>query len=69
MPIPGPARNAIRAQVAGVTFQGAHATVTLRTSDGSELRCLRPSDGETVVPAPGEVVCCTWEVAFRPSVR
>jgi spermidine/putrescine transport system ATP-binding protein len=60
---PGPACNAMRAQVAGVTFQGAHATVTLRTGDGTELHCLRQSDGETVVPAPGEVVCCIWEAA------
>jgi ABC-type Fe3+/spermidine/putrescine transport system ATPase subunit len=60
---PGPACNALRAQVAGVSFQGAHATVALRTAEGTELHCLRQSDGEATVPVPGEAVCCVWDVA------
>jgi spermidine/putrescine transport system ATP-binding protein len=60
---PGPTQNAMQAYVTGATFQGAHATISLHASDGTELHCRRQSDGEASVPAPGEAVCCIWDVA------
>jgi spermidine/putrescine transport system ATP-binding protein len=60
---PGLGRNAVLARVEDITFQGAHATIALRMSDDVRLIALRQSDGVLALPAPGDEVACTWDVA------
>ncbi|HEY0183982.1 MAG TPA: ABC transporter ATP-binding protein, partial [Rhodopila sp.] len=61
--VPAPNVNAVPARIESITFQGASATIALRTERGVALRCLHQNAGDATIAAPGTEVLCLWDIA------